>query len=38
MLHGAMRTAEESKLGRERYGDRGSAGQYISRKQQKQQQ
>ena len=34
MLHGAMRTAEESKLGRERYGDRGSAGQYISRKQQ----
>ena len=36
MLHGAMRTAEESKLGRERYGDRGSAGQYITRKQQQQ--
>lgn len=31
MLHGAMRQAEESKLGRERYGDRGSAGQYITR-------
>ncbi|KAL4425499.1 hypothetical protein ABPG75_009515 [Micractinium tetrahymenae] len=31
MLHGAMRQAEESKLGGERYGDRGSAGQYITR-------
>jgi len=31
MLHGAMRTAEESKLGGDRYGDRGSAGQYITR-------
>lgn len=31
MLHGAMRQAEESKLGGGRYGDRGSAGQYITR-------
>lgn len=36
MLHGAMRTAEESKLGAERYGDRGSAGQYITRGQRQQ--
>lgn len=31
MLHGAMRTAEESKLGRERYGTAESAGQNITR-------
>lgn len=30
MLHAAIRTAEESKLGRGRYGDRGSAGQYTT--------
>lgn len=31
MMHGAMRLAEESKLGGGRYGGRGSAGQYITR-------
>lgn len=31
MLHGAMRQAEESKLGRERYGAAESAGQNITR-------
>eukprot|EP00887_Chlorella_sp_A99_P000711 scaffold5.g711.t1 len=33
MLHGAMRGAEESKLGRERYGGRDSAGHYLTRQQ-----
>ena len=31
MCHSAMRTAEESKLGKERYGGHESAGRYITR-------